>query len=259
MKRGLKVLVSLACLFVIGLPAFSQPSSRSIETFLIDNFDASNSQNYLYNGKTYNWDWEVNSSRFVAEGYPLKGYYPGIPNSLKQLLKGTDQDHQVLGVKTAFNRKGDNWFEVYPTVDGKPFEIPFTGNVSSIDFWIWGANYNYNLELLVRDALGRVHVLPAGSLAFNGWKNIIINVPTWLQQHSHLRSGPENMTFVGFRIRSDASEFVDNYVIFFDQLKYTSNSLSFIYDGYELNDVDFGEASSSSANDDGVRYEGDAK
>ena len=26
-------------------------------------------------------------------------------------------------------------------------------------------------------------------------------------------------------------------MIFFDQLKYTSNSLSFIYDGYELKDV----------------------
>ncbi|MCQ2575642.1 MAG: hypothetical protein MJ162_02790 [Treponema sp.] len=93
MKRGLKVLVSLACLFVIGLPAFSQPSSRSIETFLMDNFDSANGQNYLYNGKTYNWDWAVNSSRFIAEGYPKTGYYEGIPKYLEQLIKGTDQNH----------------------------------------------------------------------------------------------------------------------------------------------------------------------
>ena len=107
-------------------------------------------------------------------------------------------------------------------------------------------NYNYYLEVMVRDALGVVHVLPAGSLAFNGWKNIIVNIPGYIQQHSHLRSGPANMTFVGFRIRSDAEEYVDNYVLFVDQIKYTSNSLSYIFDGYELKDVDFGEDSSNS-------------
>ena len=55
------------------------------------------------------------------------------------------------------------------------------------------------------------------------------------------------MTFVGFRIRSDAEEYVDNYVIFFDQIKYTSNSLSNIFDGYELKEVDFGDSEDSSS------------
>ena len=247
MKRGLKVFVGLACLFVIGLPVFAQPSSKSIETFILEDFDSAGSQNYMYDGKQYSWDWAINSSRFIAEGYPKTGYYEGIPNSLKQLYKGSDKEFKVFGVKTAFNRKGDNWFEVYPTADGKPFEIPFVGTVTQLDFWMWGANYNYYLEVMVRDALGTVRVLPAGSLAFNGWKNIIVNIPGWIQQHSHLRSGPADMTFVGFRIRSDAEEYVDNYVLFIDQIKYTSNSLSFIYDGYELKDIDFEDGNSSSS------------
>ena len=254
MKRGLKVFIGLACFCLIGLPVIAQPSSKSIETFVLDNFDTPNGQDYAYGGKTYNWDWSVNSSRFVAEGYPKTGYYEGIPNSLKQLRIGGADGAQVFGVKTAFNRKGDNWFEVYPTVDGKPFEIPFVGTVSQMDFWIWGANYNYYLEIMVRDAYGRVIVLEAGSLAFNGWRNLVVNIPGWISQHSHLRSGPENMTFVGFRIRSDAAEYVDNYVIFFDQIKYTSNSLSYIYDGYELREVDFGDGEG-----DGVQSVGDAK
>ena len=108
---------------------------------------------------------------------------------------------------------------------------------------------------MVRDAYGRVNVLQAGTLAFNGWRNIIVNIPGWISQHSHLRSGPETMTFIGFRIRSDAAEYVDNYVIFFDQIKYTSNSLAYIYDGYELKDVDFGDGEG----DDGVQSVGDAK
>ncbi|MBQ7969984.1 MAG: flagellar filament protein FlaA [Treponema sp.] len=240
MKRGLKVFVSLACIFVIGLPLFSQPSSRSVETFVLDNFDSSDSNE---------WTWNVNSSRFVAEGYPKTGYYDGIPNSLKPLRRPDDPDPKVFGVKTAFNRKGDNWFEVYPSKDDKPMELPFIGTVSQIDFWVWGANYNYYLEVLVKDALDRVHVLPAGSLAFHGWRNIVVNVPGWLQQHSHLRSGPENMRFVGFRIRTDAEEYVDDYVVFFDQIKYTTNSLAVIYDGYELKDVDFGDSESESENE----------
>ena len=244
MKRELKVLIGLACLFVIGLPVFAQPNSRSIETFVMDDFDSAGSQNYMYNGKQYSWDWEVGSSRFIADGYPKSGYFEGVPNSLKQLHKGEDKDFKVFGVKTAFKRKGDNWFEVYPTADGKTFEIPFIGIVSQMDFWVWGSGYNYYLEVMVRDALGTVKVLPAGSLAFHGWRNIIINIPGWIQQSSHLRSGPENLTFVGFRIRSDAEEYVDNFVIYFDQIKYTSNSLSLIYDGYELNEVDFGDSDS---------------
>ena len=244
MKRELKVLIGLACLFVIGLPVFAQPNSKSIETFVMDDFDSAGSQNYMYNGKQYSWDWEVGSSRFIADGYPKSGYFEGVPNSLKQLHKGEDKDFKVFGVKTAFKRKGDNWFEVYPTADGKTFEIPFIGIVSQMDFWVWGSGYNYYLEVMVRDALGTVKVLPAGSLAFHGWRNIIINIPGWIQQSSHLRSGPENLTFVGFRIRSDAEEYVDNFVIYFDQIKYTSNSLSLIYDGYELNDVDFGDSDS---------------
>lgn len=239
MKKGLKVLISLGCLFVIGMPVFAQPSSKSIETFIIDNFDKPGEQNYSYKGEKLNWEWSVTSSRFVAEGFPKTGYFDGIPNSLKQLRRGDEGDSKVFGVKTAFNRKGDNWFEVYPTVDGKPFEIPFIGTVSQMDFWIWGANYNYYLEILVRDANGTVHVLPAGSLRFAGWKNIVVNVPGWLCQHSQLRSGPENLKFVGYRIRTDAEEYVDNYLIYFDQIKYTSNSLSYIYDGYELKDAEF--------------------
>jgi hypothetical protein len=157
------------------------------------------------------------------------------------LRKEGDPDAKVLGVQVSFDRKGDNWFEVYPVGDEtdengnqKALEIPFAGVVSQIDFWVWGANYQYYLEVLVRDSDGRVHVLPAGNLAFHGWKNVIINVPTYIRQQSRLRTAPETMSFVGFRVRSDVNEFVDDFVIYFDQLKYTTSILSNIYDGYDL-------------------------
>lgn len=230
MKKGFVVLINVALLSMIALPMFSQPSTKSVETFVMDSFDKEDGE----------WTWAVNASRFIAEGYPKSGLFDGIPNSLKPLRRPDDGDPKVFGVQAAFNRKGDNWFEVYPEKDGKPYEPEFVGTVKQLDFWVWGANYNYKLEVIIRDSAGVVHVLRAGNLMFNGWRNVVVSIPGWLSQHSRMRNGRPNLTFVGFRVRSDPEEYVDNFPIFFDQLKYSTYSLSNIFDGYELKDADFG-------------------
>jgi hypothetical protein len=235
MKKGAVVFTSLALLVAFCIPAVAQPSNRAVETFVIDDFDNTGSNE---------WTWNVQTSRFIdsEKGFPKLTYFEGAPNPLKELLRGGENPLKVLGVKTSYLRKGENWFEVYPEKDGKPYEIPFIGTVTQIDFWTWGANYLYYIDVLIRDADGRVYTLPAGNLAYNGWKNIIVSIPTYIRQHSRLRSGPKTMSFVGFRVRTDPDEYVDDFNIFFDQLKYTTNTLSNIFDGYELKDIDFGDA-----------------
>ncbi|MGN0729164.1 flagellar filament outer layer protein FlaA [Treponema sp.] len=242
MKKGVVILGGLILGLAFCVPAVAQPSSKAVETIVIDNFDTD-----------AEWSWSVQSSRFVAEGYPILKKFEGIPNSLIPYHKDSDPAAMVLGVKTKYDRKGDNWFEVFPSKDDKAFEIPFVGTVTQVDFWVWGANYNYRLELLVRDADGRVHTLKAGNLMFSGWKNVVVNVPGYIRQHSRIRSGRTNMTFVGFRIRTDANEAVDDYVIYFDQLKYTTNTLSTVYDGYALKDADFGDPDTTSGNSETVQ------
>lgn len=249
MKKSVVALASLALLFGLCVPSFAQPSSRAVETFVVDDFDNSGEKNaYQTMAGTEQWTWNIHTSRFIDAdgGFPKMDYFDGQPNSLKALNKNNDKEAKVLGVKTSFLRKGENWFEVYPEFEGKPYEIPFVGSCTQIDFWVWGANYLYYIDLLVRDADGRVHTLPAGNLAFNGWKNVIVSVPGSLRQQSRLRSGPKAMTFVGFRVHTDPDEYVDDFNIFFDQLKFTTNTLSNIFDGYELQDVDFGDSSSTS-------------
>lgn len=236
MKKGVVILGSLILAFAFCLPAVAQPSAKAVETIVIDSFDVEQE-----------WTWNVVTSRFVADGYPIVKNFEGMPNSLRAYHKKSDPEPMVLGVKCAFDRKGDNWFEVYPEKDGEPYEPEFIGNVTQMDFWVWGANYNYMLEVMIRDAEGRVVVLDAGSLQFQGWRNIVLNIPSSIRQHSRLRSGRPDLTFVGFRIRSSIREAVDDYVIYFDQIKYTTNTLSNIYDGYELRDADFGESSDSSS------------
>ncbi|MBP3710780.1 MAG: flagellar filament protein FlaA [Treponema sp.] len=239
MKKGFVVFINLALFFLLCVPVVSQSAQqtqKSVETFIIDRFEGDS-----------DWDWEVTASRYVADDYPKQDYFSGIPSSLKYLRNEGDGDPKVLGIQIAFNRKGDNWFEIYPVKDGKAYEIPFIGTATQIDFWVWGAHYLYYLDVLVRDSDGRVHTLAAGNLAFDGWKNIIVNIPGWIRQHSRLSSGPDSMTFVGFRIRTDPNEFVDLFTIFFDQMKYTTNALAYIFDGYELKEADFGGNSSNSS------------
>ena len=238
MKKGLILFASFALLLTVGIPAFSQAPSRSVETVMIDDFDGTND--------AVTWTWNVQASRFVTENYPIINTFEAMPNSLKAVTNPEDT-HKVIGVKTKFDRKGDNWIEIYPEKDGKPYEIPFRGNVKTLDFWVWGAHYLYFLDVLVRDADGRIHIIHAGNLAFDGWRNIIVDIPTYIRQHSRLRSGPEQMTFVAFRITTDPAEYVDDYVVYFDHFKYSTGALAYIFDGYELQKADFGDDETAKA------------
>ena len=254
MKKGVVVFTSFAFLLAFSIPAIAQPSSKAVETRVIDDFDNVGSQSYQVPLKKstqstegtegLDWTWNVQASHYTAEGFPKLDYFEGQPNALK-VFQRPDVTAKVLGVQTSFLRKGENWFEIYPEKDGKPYEIPFVGTVSQLDFWVWGANYLYFIDVLIRDADGRVYTLPAGNLAFDGWKNVIVKIPAYIRQHSRLRSGPVALTFVGFRIRTDPDEYVDEFKIFFDQLKFSTNALSNIFDGYELKDLDFGDSDSS--------------
>jgi len=239
MKQGVLVCMCLLLVFMFCVPVFAQPSTKSVETILIDDFDTPDEKEY---------QWNVQASRFIAEGFPKKGFFAGIPNSLRPLRTSDDPEALVLGVQTSYNRKGDNWFEIYPTTtddsgETKNYEIPLQGLVSQIDFWAWGANYAYVLEILLRDADGRVHTLKVGNLNYSGWKNLVVNIPTYIRQQSRLRSGPKNLSFVGFKVRTDPNEYVDDFTVYLDQLKYTTHTLDNIYDGYDLRAVDFDAAS----------------
>ncbi|MBQ7537527.1 MAG: flagellar filament protein FlaA [Treponema sp.] len=265
MKKGVVVFTGFAFLLAFSVPAVAQPSSRAVETRVIDNFDNVGSQDYQVPGKTadstvsHNWTWGVQASHYIdkEKGFPKLNYFKAQPNSLKYFNK-EGEEPKVLGVQVSYLRKGENWFEVYPENDGKPYEIPFVGTVTQVDFWVWGANYLYFIDLLVRDADGRVYTLPAGNLAFNGWRNVIVQIPTYIRQHSRMRSGPTIMSFVGFRIRTDPDEYVDDFTVFFDQLKFTTNALSNIFDGYELKTIEFGDSESSGASGSSSS-QGDAK
>lgn len=249
MKQGGLVCVCLLLIMMFCVPVFAQPSDKSVETILIDDFDKKDEMA---------WVWSVQASKAIHKGtdedgnvvdekddknYPRYGYVEGIPNSLKAMRDADADTPYVFGAQVKYDRKGDNWFEIFPSdsESGEVKEIPFKGRVTQLDMWVWGANYLYYLEVIIRDAEGTVHVIPAASLNYSGWKNIVVTIPSYIRQSSKLRSGPETMNFVGFRVRADPNEFADDFVIYFDQLRYTSSTMNTIYDGFELRKPDFSQ------------------
>jgi len=239
MKQSGRVCLCLILVLCFCLTAFAQPSDKSVETILIDDFDRQDEKD---------WTWAVQASKYVHVGadesdqYPKFGFVEGIPNSLRAYRDPNDDTVPlVFGAQVWYDRKGDNWMEIYPADKdtGELHEIVLSGNVTQIDFWVWGANYLYSLDMIVRDCNGSVHVLPATVLTFNGWKNIVVQIPTWLKQQSRLRSIADNMKFVGFRITADPNEYANDFTVYFDRLRYTTNTLNTIYDGYELRNAGF--------------------
>ena len=120
MKKGVVILGGLLAL-AFCLPAVAQPSAKAVETIVIDNFD-----------EQQDWSWGARASRFVAEGYPIVKTFEAMPNSLRAYHKEGDPEGLVLGTKIAFDRKGDNWFEVFPQdAEGNLHEIPFVGTTTT--------------------------------------------------------------------------------------------------------------------------------
>ncbi|MEL5721031.1 MAG: flagellar filament outer layer protein FlaA [Treponemataceae bacterium] len=225
------VMVSAFCV----LPAEAQDYNKSYQTYIVDTFDQS---------KEVEWTWEVHASKFVAEGYPKLQNFEGMPQALRVMYPDTeDGSRGYLGVQTKFNRMGDNWFDLIPTIDGEPYEIPFKGEVARLDFWVWGADYYYQLEVLVRDAEGRVHTLPIGWLNFKGWKNMGVKIPTHIKQSTRYLDD-SGFSLVCFRVRSSPSERVDNFYFFIDEIQALTNIFVNSYDGHELVNAAFDEGDS---------------
>ena len=241
-QRAFKAAVLL--LGVLALPVSAQDRPINYETYIVDTFD---------DAGDVDWNWVAVGSRFVTDGYPLVKYFDGMPGAMRIIQSSSDGEDKVLGIQFKFNRQGDNWVDIIPMMAGEsgedaPYEIPFRGVVSRLDMWVWGSNYMYQLEVLLRDYQGRVHSLPMGWLNYEGWRNLAVNVPTSVPQTSRYVSEDTSLKFVGFRIRTSQRERVDSFEVFFDQFRVLTDTYRSSYDGYEFANADFSDGVTSSNN-----------
>jgi hypothetical protein len=219
--------------------AFGDDLTSQLESVILDSFDGDSG-----------YTWKIQGSKFASkiedEQFPKITYAATWPTQ----IFGQNEDEKELkslGVWGRFDRRGYNWIDIYPsggsteegggeTGEDAPVEIPMPGRSQIIDIWVWGSNLNCQLEAYVRDYRGIIHVLPMGSIHHTGWKNMKVGIPKTIPQSKRILPRLTGLTFVKFRIWTAPMELVNNFYIYFDQLKLLTDTFETHYDGEELAD-----------------------
>ncbi|NNM54791.1 MAG: flagellar filament protein FlaA [Spirochaetales bacterium] len=228
-------------------PIWADQVSQRLESITIDTFNDPNQRVWNIDGKEYkeNRIWVARGSKFASKigdiQYPRLTYVPAWP----QALFYNNPDHlniQSLGINGRFDREGYNFIELYPANPNKkdsygnpvPAPIQLPGIVKRIDLWVWGSNYRYTLEIHLRDADGIPYVLNVGSLDFAGWKNLQVNVPSYIPQVQRYLPEYKGLTLTDMVVRTDPTERVSNFYVYFKELNILTDMQQTPFDGRDL-------------------------
>jgi hypothetical protein len=239
MKRGFGT--SICCIAIVFLLFFSSmavadETTTRLVSSVVESFDP---------GDASGWTWELFPSKF---GYDAQGnsmwelrYVEAWPEALFGKNKQAE-DLKVLGLHGRFTRKGYNYVEIVPGegegADFQPKPLPLPGRVNAMDLWVWCSNFDYYLEAHVRDHQGIVHVLPLGSLRKIGWNNLSTIFPGSIPQATRYvpRTRPLELTKLVLWTRPN--EKVDDYYVYFDQIKVLTDLFETRFDGDNLAEID---------------------
>ena len=235
MKHGSFKIICLiiwACITVFS--SYGDEITNNFETVILETFNG-----------TSDYEWTTEASKFITRTdsvtYPMLTYVDAWPMAGFGNNRGENsQELKSLGIHGGFDRQGYNWVDIYPIKaggnDNEPVEIPIPGRVRSMDMWVWGANLRFYIEIFLRDYLGVVHTLKMGDISYAGWRNLRINIPTNIPQAKRILPAYTGLTFVKFRIWTQPVEKVDNFYIYFKQLKVLTDTYEALFDGNDLAD-----------------------
>jgi len=241
-------LVVLICMMVF--PSAADEATVDLNSIVLESFNGDAAHEWFDGRRTRNFEfsWALRASRFATTSTEADGSEVAFPvmtyvNAWPIALFGHNRENREiksLGVNGRFDRQGFNWIDIYPVqADGAtPFEIPMPGRIRYIDLWVWGANHNFTLDAYVRDDQGMVHILPLGSLAYSGWRNLRTNIPNHIRQSRRVQPTFAQLQFVKFRVWTHPAENVSNFFIYFNQLKVLTDTFESFFDGGDLADPD---------------------
>ncbi len=226
MKRS--VLLS-CCLVVLGILLVAPVSARRIATVVVEDFDNPEESR-----------WVVQGSKFITEGYPEYGYVNSWPTGLFR-REPEGETLRSLGARAQFDRLGYNYLEFIPVEENEEGEIvsrgiPIPGRARSMDFWVWGSNYNYYIEVQLRDHRGIVHTLPAGDINYIGWRNLEVTIPSHIPQGVQYLPRLRGLELIKILMWTRPEERVDGFQIFMDHITVLTDMHEDPFDGEILSE-----------------------
>ena len=184
--------------------------------------------------------WIVQGSKFTTKDFPQTSIVRTWPDSLFG-RNPEKKDLFALGIHSRFDRKGYNSIEIIPAKkgsDGKlvPTTLPLPGRMKSIDLWVWGSNYNYTMDVHLRDFEGIDRVLHLGSLQFAGWRNMSTTITGNIPQSRRYIPRFQALELTKLVIWTTPNERVDDFYIFLDEVKVLTDLFETRFDGDNLAD-----------------------
>ena len=222
-KRMFCLLMIAAMTAVSGFSVFAQMKSNYEITYLVESFDPDD--------KTK--EWSARGSEFSVDEFPKIAYVEERPKQLS-LTAVEGKTYNALGVRAQFEKKGYNTIEVFPGTEEGFDPIVVNGVCTKIDVWVWGAGYNYDLAVCVRDFNGIMYTLPMGKLNFIGWKNLKVKVPSYIRQEAAQLPANRYLEIVKFVITTTPKERVDDFFIYFDEITVSTDLKYVSFDGDNL-------------------------
>ena len=221
---------------VAAAPAVADESTRNYISKVLESFDRP--------GKI---TWVVRSSDVKPpEKIPEFTFIKVWPDQ----VYGSNKENAELwsmAIHAGFNRRAYNYIEIIPVdpskkdaegrPEPKPIQIP--GRVQMIDLWVWGANYNYWLDVHLQDYRGVAHVLHLGSLQYAGWRNLSVTIPGSIPQASPYIPRLRGLVITKLVLWTRPDAPVDGFYVFLDDLKVLTDLFETRFDGDELADPDY--------------------
>jgi len=230
MRQGSLHLVCLLMLLLLLTPTLlvADEKTMNLESRILETFDPD----------TRTTDWLVRGSKFITEGFPKKAYAQTWPDALFG-ANPENVEREVLGTHFKFDRQGYNNIEFIPVTEDEDGEtvhnpIPIPGRVKQIDFWVWGSDFDYYMEIHLRDFRGVVHTLNMGGLNYVGWKNLGRDIPSYIpvsQSYAPYLAGLQLEKIV---LWTKPTERVHNCYVYIDQIKVLTDVFISRFDGDKL-------------------------
>ena len=245
------VIFLLVMLSLAAASTFGDENVIDYMSLILEPFNGQTTHKWSFGGRDYSYDfeWALEASKFATKTnnnpFPKLTYVESWPMALFGINR-ENRDIKSIGIWGRFDRRGYNWIDLFPIKPGtaenedgpEPFEIPIPGRINYLDLWAWGSNLHYYLEAYFRDYQGVVYTLYMGDLYFTGWKNLRLRIPTSIPQSKRVLPRLAGLTFVKFRVWTTPGERVDNFYVYFNQMKVLTDIFETLYDGDELGDPD---------------------
>lgn len=192
-------------------------------------------------------DWTVKSSKSASDqllGIPTVFESRSVEAWPRELFgsEGSTtpegETRRVLGVNVRFQQRGYNYIEVI--APNESLDLP--GFVQEIHLWVWNARRNHSVTVHLQDYRGIYHTLEMGTVGYLGWERLSVRIPGYVSQLSEsqrIHDDVDNLRLVKFVVWTDPLERVDDFQLYFDELRVLSNTSEPLIDGSELAAPDF--------------------